>query len=66
MSNVAQLVPREAENAKVLCSILDFGRFLGSIPTFNHFLPKTKTEKREDEEVMSLGFRRLLDVPHFK
>ena len=33
-ANVAQLVAREAENPKVLGSILDFDRFLGSIPTF--------------------------------
>ena len=37
---VAQLVAREAENAKVLGSILDFDRFLGSILTFDRLLPK--------------------------
>ena len=35
-ANVAQLVAREAENPKVLGLILDFDRFLGSIPTFDY------------------------------
>ena len=43
-ANVAQLVAREAENPKVLGSIIDFNRFLGSIPTFDHFLPKKRAE----------------------
>ena len=45
-ANVAQLVAPEAENPKVLGWILDFNRILSSIPTFDHFLPKKKAEKR--------------------
>ena len=44
-ANVAQLVTREADNPKVLGSILNFDRFLGSIPTFDHFFPKEKSGK---------------------
>ena len=42
-ANVDQLVTREAENPKVVGSILDVDRFLESIPTFGHFLPKKNT-----------------------
>ena len=45
-ADVAQLLSREAENPMVLCSNPNFDRFLGSIPTFDHFLPKKKVEKR--------------------
>ena len=40
IKTLAQLAAREAENPMILGSILDFDRFLGSIPAFDHFLPK--------------------------
>ena len=49
IKTLAQLAAREAENPMILGSILDFDRFLGSIPTFDHFLPKKKAEKRSRE-----------------
>ena len=39
------MVAREAENPKVLCSILNFDRFLGSIPTFDQLSYKEKSGK---------------------
>ena len=42
IKRLAQLAAREAENPKILGSILDFDRFLGSIPAFDHFLRKKR------------------------